>query len=124
MRISVWSSDVCSSDLGPIARGPADSPIDHEMGRILGNARVKIVLNHPIGGFDDPVFAVQDRAGGGVDLAAGVVARIILPGWRHFGLLVLLVSGAWISSTRPLFNTCALSSKHLISRIRASSPAL
>src|SRR3546814_9540605 len=79
MRISDWSSDVCSSDLrieaGPVARGAADAAVHHEFGRILRHVRIEIVLDHPVHRFGEPALAAQRGAARGADLAGGEIGR-------------------------------------------------
>src|SRR3546814_2850873 len=78
MRISDWSSDVCSSDLGvvavPVARGAADAAVDDEFGGVLGHFGVEVVLDHPVRGFGEPGLAAELGAARGGDLAGRVVA--------------------------------------------------
>src|SRR3546814_1132358 len=91
MRISDWSSDVCSSDLGlvrlqagqgrldlvealPVARGAADAAIDHQFLGFLGDIRIKIVAHHPVDGLDLPVLGMQVGAGRAAD-DTGIVDR-------------------------------------------------
>ena len=60
----------------PVARRAADAAVHHQMLRVLGDVRVEVVLDHAVGGLDQPVLAVQLRAARGVDDAAGVDAWI------------------------------------------------
>ena len=41
----------------PVPCRLTDAAVDHERVRVLGNIRVKVVLDHPVRGFDQPIRA-------------------------------------------------------------------
>ena len=43
----------------PVARSAADAAVHHQIFRPLGNFRIQVVLQHPVGGFDRPCLASQ-----------------------------------------------------------------
>ena len=56
----------------PVACGPADPAIDHQVIRVFRNLAVQVVLDHAIGRFDLPVAADDFSAARGADLAGFV----------------------------------------------------
>ena len=46
----------------PVARRLADAAVDHQRVGVLGHLGVEVVLDHPVGGFDQPVAAAELRA--------------------------------------------------------------
>src|SRR3546814_4809267 len=76
MRISDWSSDVCSSDLGPVRAAGLALPVDDR-----GAAAVPVLQGHrqrPLGGFQRPVGLQRvghGQAVGGVPVVAATVGR-------------------------------------------------
>jgi hypothetical protein len=51
----------------PIAGRLAASAIDDQVVRVAGDLRIEVVLQHAIGGFDQPVLAGELRAARGSD---------------------------------------------------------
>src|SRR3546814_9497385 len=76
MRISDWSSDVCSSDLGPVRAAGLALPVDDR-----GAAAVPVLQGHrqrPLGGFQRPVGLQRvghGQAVGGVPVVAAKIGR-------------------------------------------------
>jgi hypothetical protein len=61
---------------GPVARGAANAAVNHQVLRVFGDLGIEVVLQHAVGGFGDPVFAVQGVAPWGADHPAGVPAGV------------------------------------------------
>src|SRR3546814_7799668 len=85
MRISDWSSDVCSSDLGKWSndRWWKIKPKQHQ-GRMLGNTGGSVRNDPYIAGLDLPGFASLSLPG---------VLRIAYPQFIHYAFYVPIDSG-------------------------------
>src|SRR3546814_18847341 len=74
MRISDWSSDVCSSDLGGGVERPADA-VDHLAGAVLGGIDLPQLLDADAEGLGIDAFAqgeaLEQRLGEGAAAALG-----------------------------------------------------
>ena len=79
----------------PVARRLADAAIDHQRVGVLGHFGVEVVLQHAVGGFDQPVLAAELAAARGAHharlrqlLDGGQVGHAglakLVEQWRHF----------------------------------------
>ena len=66
----------------PVARGAADAAVHDQLGRVLGDFGIEVVLDHPVGGFGQPRLAAERGATRRADDAGGIDA-----GRRHGGFL-------------------------------------
>ncbi|MNN43308.1 hypothetical protein D3C81_1575360 [compost metagenome] len=71
----------------PVARGLADAAVHHQVLRALGHVGVQVVLDHAVGGFDQPVLAVQLGTARGADFALAALDELAFVGVH---VLVLL----------------------------------
>jgi hypothetical protein len=64
----------------PVARGLADAAVDHQRVGVFGHLGVQVVLQHAVGGFDQPVGAAAVALPRGARTGCGWAAR-----WRRTG---------------------------------------